>query len=80
MVQLTKDESRAITLAKVICMFCVVFIHAAIKKYTDCSPLVEFYYNFLTRVLVNFAVPGFLCAQDSYSSLIIRDLNLMVTK
>ena len=55
MVQLTKDESRAITLAKVICMFGVVFIHAAIKKYTDCSPLVEFYYNFLTRVLVNFA-------------------------
>lgn len=59
MVQLTKDESRAITLAKVICMFGVVFIHAAIKKYTDCSALVEFYYNFLTRVLVNFAVPGF---------------------
>ena len=59
MVQLTKDESRAITLTKVICMFGVIFIHAAIKKYTDCSPLVEFYYDLLTRVLVNFAVPGF---------------------
>ena len=41
MVQLTKDESRAITLTKVICMFGVIFIHAAIKKYTDCSPLVR---------------------------------------
>lgn len=59
MVQLTNEESRAITLAKVICMFGVIFIHAAIKKYTDCSPLVEFYYDLLTRVFVNFAVPGF---------------------
>lgn len=31
MVQLTKEESRAITLAKVICMFGVIFIHAAIN-------------------------------------------------
>lgn len=59
MVQLTKEESRAITLTKVICMFGVIFIHAAIKKYTDCSPLVNFYYDFLTRIFVNFAVPGF---------------------
>lgn len=80
MVQLTKEESRAITLAKVICMFGVIFIHAAIKKYTDCSPLVESYYDFLTRVLVNFAVPGFLCALDSCSSLITKDLGLIVTK
>lgn len=32
MVQLTKEESRAITLAKVICMFGVIFIHAAINN------------------------------------------------
>lgn len=80
MVQLTKEESRAITLAKVICMFGVIFIHAAIKKYTDCSPLVESYYDFLTRVLVNFAVPGFFMCSDSCSSLITKDLGLIVTK
>lgn len=59
MVQLTKEESRAVTIAKVICMFGVVYIHAAISKYVDCSPVVTSYYNFLTRGLVAFSVPGF---------------------
>lgn len=59
MVQLTKQESRTITMTKVICMFGVIWIHAAINKYVDCSAPVGFYYNFLTRAMVMFAVPGF---------------------
>lgn len=59
MVQLTKEESRTITMTKVICMFGVIWIHAAINKYVDCSAPVSFYYNFLTRAMVMFAVPGF---------------------
>lgn len=59
MVQLTKQESRTITMTKVICMFGVIWIHAAINKYVDCSAPVGFYYNFLTRAMVMFAVPVF---------------------
>lgn len=59
MIQLTKEESQAITIVKVLCMFGVVYIHAAIKMYTDCSASVTTYYDLLTRVLPCYAVPGF---------------------
>ena len=59
MIQLTKEESQAITIVKVLCMFGVVYIHAAIKMYTECSASITTYYDFLTRVLPSFAVPGF---------------------
>lgn len=60
MIQITKEESRAITIVKVLCMFGVVYIHAAIiKMYMNCSPSMTAYYDLLTRVLPSFAVPGF---------------------
>lgn len=59
MLQLTKEESKAITITKVICMFGVIWIHAAINKYVNCGTSVSFYYDFLTRAMVLFAVPGF---------------------
>lgn len=74
MVQLTREESKAITMAKVICMFGVIWIHAAISKYVDCSASVSFYYDFLTRANVMFAVPGFFMCSGFLFFLNYRDI------
>lgn len=59
MIVLTKEESQAITIVKVLCMFGVVYIHAAIKMYVDCPRGMTTYYDLLTRIIPCFAVPGF---------------------
>lgn len=57
--QLSKNQSQAINVVKVLCMFGVIYIHASVVPYVDCSPAMLYYQQFITRVLTSFAVPGF---------------------
>lgn len=57
--QVSNEYSQAINIVKVLCMFGVVYIHASIVPYIDCSPAMLYYQQLMTRVLPSFAVPGF---------------------
>lgn len=57
--QLSREYSKIINIVKVLCMFGVIYIHASVVPYVDCSPFILYYQQFVTRVLTSFAVPGF---------------------
>lgn len=57
--QLSSEYSKIINIVKVLCMFGVIYIHASVVPYVDCSPAMLYYQQFVTRVLTSFAVPGF---------------------
>ena len=57
--KLSKEYSEVITIVKVLCMFGVIYIHASVVPYVDCSRSMLYYQQFITRVLTSFAVPGF---------------------
>lgn len=57
--QLSSEYSRVVNIVKVLCMFGVIYIHASVVPYADCSQAMLHYQQFVTRVLTSFAVPGF---------------------
>lgn len=72
--QLSQEYSRVINIFKVLCMFGVIYIHASVVPYVDCSPAMLYYQQLITRVLTSFAVPGFFMCSGFLYFLDFKDL------